>query len=340
MRIAVLSLAHLHAQSYIAALQRIPDVELAVSDPDHASRPQGERGGRDLAIELGAELYFESYDEVWNWHPDAVIICAENVHHRALAERAAREGAHILCEKPLATSPADAAAMVSAAERAGVLLLVAYPVRFAPAYLELREAVRAGRLGEIVSVTATNCGTVPSGARSWFVDPALSGGGAFTDHIVHVADLLGDLLGEHPADVYALSTDIPNGGAGEVESGGLVSLRYPGGTIASIDCSWSRPPGAPDAGDLVTFAVVGTDGYAEIAPFADVLSGWSTATGAVSHSYVAPLDDLLIRGFLGAVRAGIPAEPDGRTGLAHVQLVAAAYASARAGAVVAPIPVD
>ncbi|MFD5226374.1 Gfo/Idh/MocA family protein [Microbacterium sp. NPDC058342] len=335
MKIAVLSLAHPHAQSYIAALQRMPDIELAVSDPGHATRPVGESGGPALARELGGTHYLASYDEIWRWGPDAVIVCAENIEHRALAERAAAEGVHILCEKPLATTPEDASAMVAAADAAGVVLMVAYPVRFSPAYEELRESVRKGSLGEIVAISATNCGGVPVGTRSWFIDPALSGGGALTDHVVHAADLIGDLLGEEPVEVYATTTAIPNGGSRAVETGGLVSLRYEGGVIASIDCSWSRTNGAPDVGDLVTLSVVGTEGFAEIAPFADILTGWSARRGSLAHSYVPPMDDLLLREFLLAVREGVARQPDGRTGRAHVELVAGAYESTRLGT---PIP--
>ncbi|MBO9627703.1 MAG: Gfo/Idh/MocA family oxidoreductase [Microbacterium sp.] len=335
MKIAVLSLAHPHAQSYIAGLLRIPDVELAVSDPGHTRRPSGESGGPSLARELGVARYFDSYDEVWAWGPDAVIVCAENVEHRALVERAAAAGAHVLCEKPLATSRADADAMVSAAEAAGIVLMVAYPVRFSPAYEQLRETVRAGSLGDIVAVNATNCGGVPRGMRSWFTDPALSGGGAITDHVVHAVDLLGDLLEASPVEVYAVANSIPNGSPDDVETGGLLSLRYGDGVIASIDCSWSRTNGSPDVGDLVTLAVVGTEGYAEIAPFADILTGWSSRGGALAHSYVPPMDDLLLREFLIAVAEGTARQPDGRTGRAHVDLVAGAYESVRTGVPVA-----
>ncbi|YCK35376.1 Gfo/Idh/MocA family protein [Actinomadura sp. ATCC 39365] len=328
MRIGLLSFAHLHATEYAAALRRAGDIEIAACDPGHADRPTGELGGRALADALGVG-YFETEEDLWAWRPDGVVICAENVRHRELAVRAASEGVAVLCEKPLATSLADAAEMLDAARAAGTVLMTAFPVRFAPAYAELRAAVRRGDLGRIVSVAATNCGGVPT-TRGWFVDPALSGGGALTDHVVHVADLLADLLDEDPVEVYAIANTIPNpgrdGAAAPVETAGLVSLRYHDGAIASIDCSWSRPPGRPNAGDLVTLTVVGTEGVAEIAPFAGVLTGWNSK-GAVAAGYGAPLDDLLIRAFLDAVRTGEARQPDARAGYRTVALVEAAYRS-------------
>ncbi|MFI6387480.1 Gfo/Idh/MocA family protein [Nonomuraea sp. NPDC050540] len=328
MRIAILSFAHPHATEYAAALRRSDGVEVAACDPGHAERPAAESGGRELAASLGIAS-FDTEDELWAWRPDGVVICAENTRHRDLAARAAAHGAHVLCEKPLATSAADAAAMIEAARAAGTVLMTAFPVRFAPSYAELRAVVRRGDLGRIVSIAATNCGGVPT-TRSWFVDAALSGGGALTDHVVHVADLLADLLDDDPVEVYAIANTIPNpelNHAGNpVETAGLLSLRYRDGVIASIDCSWSRPPGRPNSGDLVTLTVIGTEGMAEIAPFADVLTGWNDR-GVVARGYGAPLDDLLIRAFLDAVRSGEARQPDAHAGHRTVALVEAAYRS-------------
>ncbi|WP_327090185.1 Gfo/Idh/MocA family oxidoreductase [Nonomuraea sp. NBC_01738] len=330
MKIAILSFAHLHATEYAAALRRCGDIEIAACDAGHAERP-AEQGGKALADALGIG-YFATEDELWAWRPDGVVICAENVRHHELALRAAAEGVHVLCEKPLATSAADAAAMLDAARAAGTVLMTAFPVRFSPAYAELRSAVRQGALGRIVSISATNCGGVPT-SRDWFTDPARAGGGALTDHVVHVADLLADLLNDDPIEVYAIANAIPT--PAPVETAGLLSLRYRDGVIASIDCSWSRPPGRPSTGDLVTLTVVGTEGVAEIAPFADVLTGWN-GHGALAHGYGAPLDDLLIRAFREAVRTGEARQPDGLAGYRTAALVEAAYRSLTE---TAPVPV-
>ena len=104
---------------------------------------------------------------------DGVIICSANRHHRSLTELAARHTRHILCEKPIATTLADAEAMIDACARTGAKLQIAFPVRFAPPVLQLRALLQSGALGAIYSLKTTNHGQLPGG---WFVDRELAGG--------------------------------------------------------------------------------------------------------------------------------------------------------------------
>ena len=126
LRVGILSFAHVHAASYARLLTEWPGIELLAADPDAAGDHPGEVRGRAFAEEVGV-AYADSYEELFAWQPHAVIVTAENTHHRELVERAAEAGAHILCEKPLATSWDDAMAMVAACDRGGVTLMTAYP---------------------------------------------------------------------------------------------------------------------------------------------------------------------------------------------------------------------
>src|SRR5581483_4189999 len=201
---------------------------------------------------------------------------SENARHRPLAELAARHGAHILCEKPLATTWADGQAMVDAAAAAGVLLMMAYPVRFASAFGRLRAEHAAGRLGDIVSIRGTNNGKLPT-ERAWFGQPELSGGGAFVDHVVHVADLIDALIGSPPVSVTAVSNRKLHAARAAVETAGLVLVGYANGVIAAIDCSWSRPETAPTWGGL-TFHVTGTQGTVDLDLFGAGARGLDAAS--------------------------------------------------------------
>ncbi len=252
-----MSFAHPHSESYVRALKTLPGVELLGADPDHRSRPCGEAGGAELAQALGVD-YVETYSALLQWQPDGVIVCSENSRHRDLVELAAVARAHILCEKPLATSLLDARAMITRCSEAGVNLMMAYPVRFSPAFAGLKAAVDAGSLGEVAAVSGTNTGRLPSG-RTWFMDPQLSGGGSLMDHTVHVADLLDCLFGQaRPESVYATLNHLLQSDLVKVETGGLVSLRFPNGAVATIDCSWSKPASYPTWGGL-TLQLVGSD---------------------------------------------------------------------------------
>ena len=332
LRVAVLSFAHTHAIGYCRALAGRDDIELVAADPDGAAAPDDAPRGRELADALGVR-YLDSYEEALAWGPDAVIVTAENARHRPLVEAAAAAGAHILCEKPLATTVEDAEAMLRAAERAGVTLMTAYPVRFAPAFADLVHRVRAGRLGTLLAVKGTNNGKLPSD-RAWFTDAALSGGGALVDHVVHCADLLDELLAEQPATVHAVSNRILHPEA-TVETGGLVTAVYDSGVIATIDCSWSVPDSASTWGGL-TLQVIGTRGSVTIAPFAPHVAG-QTLDGPVWEPTGDDLDAAMIAEFIDAVRSGRPARPDGAVGLRTLRVVDAARRSAASGQVVAPV---
>ncbi len=334
MKIGVMSFAHLHAVSYLRVLRELDGVEVVATDPEHHDRPAGEPGGAALAAELGVD-YLDGYEELLASGVDGVVVCSENARHRPLVEQAAAAGVHVLCEKPLATTVADGEAMVAACERAGVHLAVAHPVRFSPAFAALRDTLASGALGRPCSVTGTNNGRLPTGQRAWFTDPELAGGGALVDHTVHVADLLDALLDGVPArSVYARTNTMLHPEQAPTETGGLVSVEYPGPVVATIDCSWSRPDSYPTWGGL-TMQVVTTGGVAHMDAFAERVEGFSeTRQAPLWLSYGTDADAALVAAFVEAIRTGRPLQPDGAAGLRTLRIVAAAQESARTGAVV------
>lgn len=329
LRIGVMSLAHLHAMGYLALLSGRPDVEVAVSDPDAATRPSGESGGRALAERLGVGRYFDTYGELLDWGPDGVVVCSENSRHRELTELAAAAGAHVLCEKPMATSVPDGEAMIAACAAAGVHLMVAYPVRFSRTFRALQASVPA--LGRVVAVSGTNNGKLPGG-RAWFSDAGLAGGGAVMDHTVHLADLLDCLFsGAEAESVHAVTNRMIRGDDVEVETGGLLSLRYPDGVIATIDCSWSLPEHYPTWGGL-TLRLIGADGIADMDAFGQAVHGFRASTrGPLRFDFGEGGDGAMLEEFLSAVRDGRRPQPDGEAGLRSLRVVARAYESARTG---------
>jgi 1,5-anhydro-D-fructose reductase (1,5-anhydro-D-mannitol-forming) len=333
MKIAVLSFAHLHAVSYVRCLQAL-GVEVLTTDPDHGSRPPTEAGGPSLAAELGV-AYAHSYAEVMAWRPDGVVVCSENARHRALVELAAGGGAHVLCEKPIATALEDASAMIAACAAARVNLMIAFPVRFSPAFGTLREAVGAGSLGTVLAITGTNNGRIPLDQRAWFVDPRLAGGGSLMDHTVHVADLLDSLLGPAQATtVYAVANRVLHRDQVGVETAGLVSIGYDNGVSATIDCSWSKPASYPTWGGL-TLQVVGTGGIADMDAFGQRVDGHAEATGRqIWLPYGTDSDAAMVAEFVSSIAEGRIPQPDGAVGYRGLQIVLAGYESVRTQRVV------
>ncbi|MFD6174435.1 Gfo/Idh/MocA family protein [Streptomyces coeruleorubidus] len=334
MRIAVLSFAHVHAQTYIELLRGRDDVELLTADPD--APPDDPGRGAALAERLGVR-YLAGWDEVFALRPDAVIVTSENSRHRHLVERSAAAGAHVLCEKPLATTETDAQAMIDACARAGVGLMTAYPVRFSAAFTALHHAVQNGSLGPLVSVHGSNNGRNPAASRPWFGDRELAGGGAVMDHTVHIADLMDVLLGgQQAAEVYAQANNVldPDIGAA-VETAGLVTVRYPDGTVAAIDCSWSQPKNHPTWGGL-TLTCVTEKAIVEFDAFPRLLGGYDSTTARPRWEPGGDdLDTAMLEEFLDAARTGRRPRPDGEAGLRSLRIVLAANTSLHTGQPVA-----
>ncbi|MGJ6980915.1 Gfo/Idh/MocA family protein [Aestuariimicrobium soli] len=341
LKIGVMSFAHTHAAGYVQLLQAM-GVELLACDPDRVSSADHEVRGADLAAQLGV-AHVDTYDELFAWGPHAVVICSENTRHRRDTELAAAHGVHVLCEKPLAVNAADASAMIAACEAAGVLLMTAYPVHFSPTVTQAKQAIADGRLGTVIGAVGTNNGYCPVGVRRWFLDPQWSGGGALVDHTVHVAELLDWLTGDRPASVHAVKNQLMHAELEGVlsETGGLVTISYENGLVATIDCSWSVPKDAPTWGG-VTLELAGTDGVIEINPFAQRVGGWDGTAGGRDFwlPFGTNTDDSLLAAFVGAVRSRLAGDdvpspaPDGHVGLRTAQIVEAAQISAREGRVV------
>ncbi|MFJ4713674.1 Gfo/Idh/MocA family protein [Streptomyces sp. NPDC088785] len=330
-KVGVLSFAHVHAGGFARLLAGMDGVEVRAADPDPDPAAPGEVRGAEFAARLGVP-YADTYEELFAWGPDKVVVCAENARHRPLVERAAAHGVDVLCEKPLATTPEDGVAMVEACRAAGVRLAVAHPVRFSPAYLAVRDAVRAGTAGEVLAVAAANNGYLPAGRRRWFVEPLLAGGGALIDHTVHVVDLLDDLFEGCPVtSVYAQTNNVLYGARGDVpvETAGLLTLTYANGAVLTLDFSWSQPRHHPAWGGL-SMRVVGERAVLEMDAFDQKVFGFDErGRRGVEIPYGVGLDELMMRAFLfGEGDVGVT---DGGAGVRALRVVSAAYASAGTG---------
>lgn len=316
LRVGILSVAHLHANSYVHAFGKDPRTELAgLWDHDR-------QRGQDYAAARGLP-FFEERDALLD-ASDAVCVCSENNLHLENVVAAAAKGKHVLCEKPLVAREEDAVAMREAVERAGILLMTAFPCRFSPAFARLKERVRNGDVGRVRAICATNRGSCPGG---WFTQPELSGGGAMIDHVVHVTDLIRDLLGEEPARVQAQTGNNMYGQAWEDTA--MVTLEFPSGIFASLDSSWSRPAGFKTWGD-VTMTVVGEGGTIEMDMFGPSVSVYGE-NGYRSSAYGSDLDAAMIEAFLRACLDGAPVPTTLHDGLQAARTALAGYRSLETG---------
>jgi 1,5-anhydro-D-fructose reductase (1,5-anhydro-D-mannitol-forming) len=327
LKIGLLSLAHVHATTYIDVLRARSDIQLCVADPD---APAAHRRAMALAHDAGIDVA-ATYDDLFAWCPDGVIICAENSRHRKLVELAARHGVPILCEKPIATNIDDARAMIDACAATNTPLMIAMPVRFHPALRHIRTRLASGGLGQVKSAVGINTSRAPIDSRPWFADAHLAGGGALMDHIVHLTDLIDTLLGIAPLEVYAQSNRIIREDSVTVETGGIVVVTYVDGTVLTIDCSWSAPNSYPSWGGL-TLALECEHGSVEFDAFNGRLDLYDDAIDALQWiDYDVSLDALMLDEFLAGIRSGSRPEPTGEAGLRSLKIVQAAYESTMTG---------
>ncbi|GIV80072.1 Gfo/Idh/MocA family oxidoreductase [Litorilinea aerophila] len=321
LRIGMMSFAHGHANSYAACLQQVPGVTLAGI---YDTEPQR---GQDAARRLDVPFYATA-DELLDQGLDGVIVCSENANHRPMVEAAAGRVGHILCEKPIATTLADAQAMIDRCQATGTALQIAFPVRFAPPAQHLREVLRRGELGQVYSVQCTNHGRMPGG---WFTDPALAGGGAVIDHTVHVIDLLRWFWETEVVEVYAevgrglLHPELA------IDDAGLLSFTLANGVYGTLDTSWSRPPSYPTWGD-VKIEVVAEKGALVVDVFQQVLAVSSEQWGQTRWiPWGSNMDLGLIQDFVACIREGRPPSITGHDGRQALEVALAAYHSAELG---------
>ncbi len=141
-----------------------------------------------------------SGDVVDDWHDvlrrddvDVVVITTPNSTHHEIAIAAAMAGKHVLVDKPMAWTLADADAMIAAADANDVMLMPFQNTRFAPPFVAARDAVAADRIGEVTGFRAAfgHAGPQAWAPRAkWFFDRSSAGGGCLVDLGVHVIDLV------------------------------------------------------------------------------------------------------------------------------------------------------
>jgi predicted dehydrogenase len=312
----MLSAAHVHAGGYAACLNALPTVDFVGLWDDDAARGESAAGVWNVAFQPDLDTLLSAVD--------AVVITAENVRHAELTKAAAAKEVAVLCEKPLATTVEDGEAMIAACKAAGVPLMTAFPCRFSPVAMRLKETVDSGSIGRVLAIKGTNRGRNPGG---WFNDRALAGGGAVMDHTVHVADLIHWITGARAATV---SAEIDNAfNHGDFDDTGNVFIRYEDGMFATIDTSWSRPKSFPTWGD-VTLEIIGEKGSVYGDLFAQHFTVYSDITNRVDEAFWGDGLDLgMIAAFIAAVENNAPAPVTGEDGLAAAKVAIAAYESAK-----------
>ena len=160
--------------------------------------------GREYASKHSIPDSTTELDEILqNTAISTVYISTTNEKHYPQAMAAIAAGKHVLCEKPLAMSVADAATMVMAAREKGVVFATNHHLRCAGSHIAIRELIRSGRLGDVLSMRVFHAVYLPPHLQGWRINDAKAGGGVIPDITVHDADTVRFHLGEDPQSVVA-----------------------------------------------------------------------------------------------------------------------------------------
>ena len=187
-----------HAEAYA----KLPGVELAgIAGLEEPVRTE-------LATRLGVERHVATWEELFEDDSlDVVSVAVPTFLHAPITIAALERGLHVLCEKPIARTPDEAAAMVAAARAAGRVLDVAFNRRQRTDIQALRRFIEAGRLGQPYYTKAwwlRRTGIPTLG--SWFTDRETAGGGPLVDLGIHVLDYALFLLGQPNVTTVSAST--------------------------------------------------------------------------------------------------------------------------------------
>ena len=324
--------ANLHAE----ALKSVPNAELVA-----AASPR-EAHVRPFATLHGIPHWFTDYRQLLERDDiDLVTIACPNHLHCQITIEAAQAGKHVICEKPLALNLEECDQMIEACRRAGVKLMYAEELCFAPKYVRAKDLADEGALGHVYYVRQLECHYGPH--SDWFWDVDLSGGGVLMDMGCHSIQFARWIFDNAPVEsVYAEVATHVHRSRTKGEDHSLSILRFQGGMIAMSENSWARAGGVDDRAELygskgLTVAdllrgsaliTYSEPGYGYALEKAPETKGWTFTMYEEVWNYGFPQE---MQHFANCVLGAEEPIETGQDGREVLKIILAAYQSAGAG---------
>ena len=210
------------------------------------------------AAPFGTRAWPTLEEALADYEVQAVYVGTPVFLHAPQTIQSLRAGKHVLCEKPMAMSEAEARTMLSAAEQSGKTFGVAYYRRSYPKVQRAKELLAAGAIGQpVVAELTSHSWFDGTDSRSWLVDPARAGGGPLFDIASHRIDVLNFLFGQ-PLRVSAQLSNAVHHYA--VEDNATVMIEYAHGVRGIVDVRWHSKVSRDEC------RIRGTDGEMELSP--------------------------------------------------------------------------
>lgn len=323
-------------QMHIANYVTTPNCRLtALCDAD---------GGRvaEVARERGVERTFTDADEMFrSGEIDAVSICTPNAFHAPMSIAALEAGLHVLCEKPMAMSTAEAQRMIDAADKAGKVLSIHFNHRMSPYVQAMKSYVASGDLGDIYFARTIWHRRRGIPARPGFISKEKAGGGAMIDLGVHQLDQALFVMG-HPqvksltAQVYTkfAEVDVPHMEM-DVDDFSVAFIRFENGATLEMEISWASHH---DTDENRLLQLYGTQGGArrylvDYAGGPQDLTIYRRRHGALTEEHVTrpPESTNVQADFIESIRTGKEPLCMAEHGLVTMKILDALYESSRTG---------
>lgn len=322
--------ADIHAVSFQMMPEEAEVVAIASPTPGNAEK---------LAAKYSLPRVFLDYREMLK-EPDIemVTITAPNYLHAQMTIDIANAGKHVVCEKPLCMTLAEADEMIDVCKRKGVLLAYAEELFFTPKYVKAKEMADQGAFGKVYLVKQSEKHFGPH--SDWFWDVDRAGGGALMDLGCHGIAFCYWFLGR-PAikSIYAQLATHVHGDKTKADDDAICIIEFENGAVGMIEDSWCRRGGMTDRTEVygdagVTYAdlhmgnalpTYSERGYGYAVEKAPSTSGWSYPVFEEHWNYGIPQE---MRHFARCVRGKETLDATGEDGRVVMQALYAAYASA------------
>ncbi len=313
----------------------VPGAELA------AVYDEREDYAEKFAARFGVETACTDYRRLLDRKDiDAVIVTSYTTAHAEHVEAFAQAGKNILLDKPIAASREDARRIVAAVNRYRVKLLMAYLLRYIPAYKRVKDLVTEGVIGTPVSAVYSI--RVPLGfirdtpeatSPGWYADPTKGGRGGFMDHGVHFTDFFRWIFESEARSVSAKIANLTNKDI-PVDDYGIAIITMESGAVCTVESTWH----AADWYDPDRCTLTGTEGEIELhyqkSPQIEVSGNRAPYIGRVGFDWKG--EDryqvcyrAIIEDFLDCIRNDRTPVPGAQDGQRALEMVLAAYESDR-----------
>lgn len=284
-----------------------------------------------------------SVDELLEFGVDAVYVASPPAAHLEQALACARAGKHVLCEKPLGLTVADAEAMVAGCTEAGVRLGTAFMMRFHAQHQAALRLIQEGRLGQPVFARAQLSCWYPPIPGAWRQDPAQGGGGSLIDMGGHCLDLLEMFFGPVRAVSCFTHSTVHRYAS---EDSAVATLHFVNGALGVVDTFFCLPDEASQnrlelygsLGSILAAGTIGQSAQGEMLAWLKEGAGTYDAQQARAAGGGVPIHPTPVNPYRAEVEAFSQALLDHRApansaglGLQSQRVVAACYESARTG---------